>query len=170
MLFLYENDFLEVLRENCYPGVYTFCADDAGVLNRLSNGTGTMAEPVQLLNHTFAWALHIPDDRVFDVLKNVRHSDIEVVDRITAPALAFAYDYITVSESEKEDGQRFGDYGYCWPEEIEATRSREMNSEDPPTDELIFVPIWTLPAELTGAPRVWADLEGDDDDENLESE
>jgi hypothetical protein len=47
-----------------------------------------------------------------------------------------------------------------------------MNSEDPADCDLVFVPIWTLPSEPTGAPRVWAELDGEDDtdDDNLDSE
>jgi hypothetical protein len=171
MLFLLENEFVEILRETCYKEVLTICSDNLELVQRLANTGGTMAEPVELHNASHKWAIHVPEDRMNSLISFTQQREVEKVDRLTAPALAFAYDYLPLSESEKDDGKRYGEYGYCWPEEIEATRDSLMNREDPADSEVIFVPIWTLPADLTGAPRVWADLDSDDDDsDDLESD
>ena len=124
-----------------------------------------MAEPVELVNQNHQWALHLPDNASLEILKGVRGSEIEKIDRITGEPVAYAYDYILESEANKTEGTRFGDYGYCWPEEIESTREGLYSREDPVDGEVIFVPIWTLPAELTGAPRQSIDFDVDEEDE-----
>jgi hypothetical protein len=74
--------------------------------------------------------------------------------------LAFAYDFVLQSAID-EEGPTYGDYGYCWPEEIESTHRSLFDCDDPASDEVFFVPIWTLPDELTGAPRQRSDEETD---------
>ena len=167
MLFFYEGEFVEVFRESTYESVLTLCSNNAELLVAITSGTGTMAEPVELQNQNHKWALHVPDDRLVQLLKGIDTRAIEKVDRITGAPLAYAYDFILESEMNKEDGPRFGDYGYCWPEDIERTRAGLYECEDPADGEVIFVPIWTTPSELTGAPREpinW-DVEDGEDDE-----
>jgi hypothetical protein len=156
MLFFVENDFVEVFFERTYPGVLTFCSNEPDLLTTLAQKTGTMGEPIELHNQNHKWALHVPADTTNDLVSLVNFKDIETIDRITPPPLAYAYDYVLTSaleEQEAKGGPLFGDYGYCWPEEIEKTRDRMLNCEDPVYGELYFIPIWTLPNELTGAPR-----------------
>ena len=167
MLFFYEGEFVEVIRENAYKSVLTICSNNAELLAAMTSKSGTMAEPVELHNQNHKWALHVPDDRSIDILEGISWRDIEKVDRITGEPLAYAYDYILESEANKTEGTRFVDYGYCWPEEIERTRASLFECDDPADGDVIFVPIWTTPNELTGAPREpinW-DVEDGEDDE-----
>lgn len=165
MLFFYEGEFVEVFREIAYESVLTICSNNVELLAAITSRSGTMAEPVELQNQNHKWALHVPDDRSIEILEGISWRDIEKTDRITGEPVAFAYDFILESEANKTEGTRFGDYGYCWPEEIEETRERLYSREDPAEGEIIFVPIWTLPNELTGAPRESIILDGDDEDE-----
>lgn len=165
MLFLYDDQFVEAVRENCYEGVITFCSSDLGALGKIVDASGTMGEPVQLHNQPFAWAIHVPEDRTYGVVSVKFHSQIEKVDRLTGPALAYAYDYLPLSESEKDDGDRWGEYGYCWPDELGAEQAYLYGKENPPDSEVIFIPIWTLPADLTGAPRNSIDADENEDSE-----
>jgi hypothetical protein len=156
MLFFIENEFIDVVREIGYEDVFTFCASSPEVLSAIAQKSGTMGEPVELHNQHHNWALHIPTNASIELIEKVKWSDIETVDRLTPPPLAYAFDYVLTStmQAHEETGSTlWGDYGYCWPEEIEQTRNRLMNCEDPVDGDLCFVPIWTLPNELTGAPR-----------------
>jgi hypothetical protein len=167
MLFFYEGEFVEVIRENTYESVLTLCSNNVDLLTAITSQSGTMAEPVELHNQNHKWALHLPDDRSIDILKGISWRDIEKVERITGEPVAYAYDYIRESEANKTEGSRWGDYGYCWPEEIERTRASLFECDDPADGEVIFVPIWTTPNELTGAPREpinWEVEDGDDDE------
>jgi hypothetical protein len=151
MLFFIDGNFIEVVQENCYKGVFTFCSPSRKAL--LALGGSTMAEPVRLLGQGHKWALHIPENQTPKLISGVKTSSIESVDRITGPATAFAFDFV-VESSLHTDCPAYGDYGYCWPEEIEATERWLYEREDPAADGVYFVPIWTTPDELTGAPRI----------------
>jgi hypothetical protein len=166
VLFFVEGEFVDVVREDCYSGVLTFCGSNPQVLESLVKQTGTMAEPVQLHNQAHKWALHVPDDRSVELLAGAKWSEIETVARLTEPALAYAYDFVlssSVEAHEQNGGTLWGDYGYCWPEEIAQTREDLYNREDPVHGDVAFVPIWSLPNELTGAPRTPIVIDSDDD-------
>ena len=150
MLFFIDGQFIEVVKEDCYQGILTFCGPSKKAL--ISLGGSTMGEPVKLHGHAQKWALHIPENQAPDFVFKHKFTAIETVSRITAPALAFAYDYVLESSLEGE-GSVYGDYGYCWPEEIEDTRRWLFERDDPAADGVYFVPIWTMPDELTGEPR-----------------
>jgi hypothetical protein len=150
MLFFIDGNFVEVLRENCYKGILTICGPSKKALINLKSST--MGEPVRILNQQHKWALHVPENQAPNFLSFTMSREVEKVDRITGPALAFAYDFVLQSSIDDE-GPTYGDYGYCWPEDIEATHRSLFECDDPASDEVFFVPIWTLPDELTGAPR-----------------
>lgn len=158
MLFFIDGHFIEVVREECYKGILTFCGPSKKAL--LALGGSTMGEPVKLHGQSHKWALHIPENQAPDFVFKHKLAAIEKVNRITAPALAFAYDFVLESSLNNE-GHVFGDYGYCWPEETEDTKRWLFEREDPAADGVYFVPIWTLPDELTGAPREKIDFEDD---------
>ncbi len=156
MLFFVENEFIDVVREAGFDDVFTFCAPSPEILTTLSQKTGTMGEPIELHNQHHKWALHVPKNGFIEIIDKVKWADIETIERLSPPPLAYAFDYVLTStmEAHQETGATlWGDYGYCWPEEIEQTRDRLINCEDPIDGELYFVPIWHLPNELTGAPR-----------------
>lgn len=154
MLFFIDGNFIEVFKESCYKGVLTFCGPSVKALLNLKGST--MAEPVRLQGNGHKWALHIPENQTPDFINHSMARQVEVVDRITGPALAFAYDFVLES-ALVEDGPIYGDYGYCWPEDVEDTKKSLFEREDPASDEIYFVPLWTLPDELTGAPRTKTD-------------
>lgn len=159
MLFYIDGQFIEVIRENCYKGILTICGPSKKALANLK--CSTMGEPVRIINQQHKWALHVPENQAPNFLSFAIARQVELVDRITGPALAFAYDYVLESSLGGE-GNVYGDYGYCWPEEVEQTERGLFERDDPAADGVFFVPIWSLPDELTGAPRQSL-LEIDDD-------
>lgn len=154
MLFFIDGNFIEVVRESCYKGVLTFCGPTKKAL--LDLDVSTMGEPVRLLGPQHKWALHVPENQATNFLSFKIASEVQLVDRITGPALACAYDFVLQSAIEAE-GPTYGDYGYCWPEDVEATKKSLFECDDPAADEVFFVPIWSHPDELTGAPTNRAD-------------
>lgn len=148
MLFFIDGNFIEVVRESCYKGILTFCSPSREALIGLKSST--MGEPVRLAGQSHKWALHLPEDQAPDFIGFALARKVEEVDRITGPALAFAYDFVLESSLESE-GTVFGDYGYCWPDEIESVERSLYEREDPAAQGATFVPLWTLPDELTRA-------------------
>lgn len=154
MLFFFEDNFIEVVRESCYKGILTICCSSRKMINSWIGST--MGAPVRLHGQAHKWALHIPENQAPDFLSPCRFSGIEIVDRLTGPALAFAYDFVVGSSSD-DDSPTYGDYGFCWPEQVESTERGLFEIEDPIGGDVFFVPIWTTPDELTGAPRTNSD-------------
>lgn len=158
MLFFIDGNFIEIMEETCYKGILTFCGPSRKALLGLKSST--MGEPVRLFGQAHRWALHVPIDQAPQLGFQYKLKDIEEADRITGPALAYAFDYVLESALESE-GTVFGDYGYCWPEELAETERRLFERDDPASGEVYFVPIWTLPDELTGAPRAKNEIDGE---------
>jgi hypothetical protein len=121
-----------------------------------------MAEPLRMLGQAHRWALHIPQNQGSDFLSGVKSASIEAVDRITGPAIAFAYDFVFETSLHTE-GPAYGDFENCWPEEIESTERVLFQREDPAADGVYFVPIWTTPDELTRTTRVKIKFETDEE-------
>lgn len=92
-------------------------------------------------------AIHMAIDDVPKWLDWKLHKDIEKVDRLTGPAKAFAFTYVRES-SVDENGVQWGDYGLCWPEDLEFNKRLLVESEDPAIGEVAFVPLWYIPREL----------------------
>jgi hypothetical protein len=88
--------------------------------------------------------------------------DFEEIDRLTGPAKAYVFDYVLQSALDR-GGDVFGEYGFCWPEDVERTERSLYEREEPAADGVTFVPIWFLPDELTGAPRKNRSLGSGDD-------
>lgn len=150
MLFFIDGNFVEVVQENCYQGIITICTNSKKFLVQLNSST--LGEPVRLVGSEHRWALHVPENQAPDFLKHYWVKGFEKVDRLTGPARAFAYDYVLESSLEG-DGPIHGDYGFCWPEDVESTKTGLYEREDPAADVVSFVPIWFLPDELIGAGR-----------------
>mgnify|MGYP007092086209 CR=1 FL=1 len=150
MLFHVDESFIELVRESCYEGVVTVCGPSR---KSLSSFTGlSLAEPVRLHGQNHKWAIHVAEMQIPSSFRSTGQQAFEQVDRLTGPALAYVYDYILESSLEG-DGPYSGEYGFCWPEDIQKTEASLYNREDPAADGVSFLPIWTLPDELTGAPR-----------------
>jgi hypothetical protein len=145
MLFLVEGEFIEVLRENTYEGIYTFCAPKAEALEAVARQT--IGEVIELHGQNHKFAVHVPEDRSNDLIKDSRLTEVDVVNPLTGPPVAYGFDYVRESEMQK-DGALSGDYGYCWPEEIEQVKERLYTAEDPADGEVYFVPLWEIPEEL----------------------
>ena len=145
MIFLHEDSLIDVVRETTYTGVLTICGDDRKSLAALE--PAGFSKPVRLNGHYFAWAIHIPIDSSPSWLGWKLHNDIETVDRLTAPAKAFTFSYVKESAVD-ENGVQWGDYGYCWPEDLDFYKKMLTEGEDPILGEVYFVPLWYVPQEL----------------------
>jgi hypothetical protein len=160
MLFHVDGSFIELVRESCYEGVVTVCGPSR---KSLSPFTGlSLAEPVRLHGQSHKWAIHVAECQIPSSFRSTGQQSFEQVDRLTGPALAYVYDYILESSLEGA-GPYSGEYGFCWPEDMQKTKASLYNREDPAADGVSFLPIWTLPVELTGAPRRDRFLDAGDD-------
>jgi hypothetical protein len=145
MLFIHEDQLIDVLCEVSYEGILTVCGDDRKTLSALD--PSGFSKPIRLSGYYFGWAIHLPIDCAPDWLNWKLHKDIEKVDRLTGPAKAYFYSYVKESALD-ENGVQWGDYGYCWPEDLERNKQWLLEGEDPALGEVYFVPLWYVPQEL----------------------
>ena len=150
MLFYINGAFIELVRESCYREVVTVCGPSKKSLSQFQGLS--LAEPVRLHRQNHRWAIHIAESQLPSSFKPTGNQVINQVHRLTEPPLAYVYDYVFESSLESE-GSLSGEYGFCWPDEVESTEASLYNRENPAADGVTFLPIWTLPDELTGAPR-----------------
>ena len=167
MLTVIDGEFVEVLREKAYPGVLSICCGSEAVAKRLGDEAGTLAEPIEVSGRDLPWVIHVEADSGSSFADIKLWRQIEEVETFTPAPKAWVVCYILAS-GEREDGSYWGEYDYCWPEEIDR-HIEYLYAEKEILDgaQLTPVPLWILPDELTGAPRVWAfDVDGDDEDED----
>jgi hypothetical protein len=150
MLFFVHDSFIELVKESCYKDVVTVCSPSAKALAAFQGLT--LAEPVRLQGQNHKWALHVPESQIPSKYRNKEMGEFEEVDRLTGPAKAYVFDYVYQSALDR-GGDVHGEYGFCWPEDVEKTEKSLYESEEPAADGVTFVPIWFLPDELTGAKR-----------------
>lgn len=150
MLFLNEGDFVEIVSESGYPGVFSVCCQTMLKAKIFAREAACLAEPIMVMNSNLPWVIHIEEDVLFSLTRNIDHKKIETVETFTPAPKAFAYSYL-LPDSAKADGVGIGQYGFCWPEERQRVLERLTQSEEPVEHEIIFVPIWFTPSELIGA-------------------
>ena len=146
MLYKIEDDYYDVVRERPYKDLLTVRASSKKQLKRFADST--LGEIVQVPHHIYTHMVHVPLpvlETTFD-WKDLRH--VEVLDRLTPEPVAFAYEYA----EEDEDGKVWGEYGFCWPDEIESTTDSLFSSEKNILGDPAFMPLFYIPSELVGAP------------------
>ena len=146
MLYQLGDSFVDIVIETPYEGVLTVRASSEEQLARFKGMT--CGEIIQVPHHIYTHIIHIAEDvidREFD-WRDLRNA--EKVARLTPEPTAFAYDFAY----EQENGEITGDYSFCWPHETaEVTRSL-LTGDKLVLSEPIFIPIFYIPRELSGAP------------------
>ncbi len=153
MLIHIEGVFVDVVREAPYKNVLTVRASDPKSLARFASST--CSEVIQVPHPYYPYIIHIDEYVIPLKLDYQLYKDIEVVDRLTPEPACFVYEYAY----EEEDGSITGEYGYCYPHEVESTTDYLMSQERQPINEPVFLPLFYFPGELVGAPVTFADGE-----------
>jgi hypothetical protein len=146
MLFLYQNHLVDVVQEIPYPSLLTARASSAEALNQLVGSTSS--EIVKVPHHLYPFIVHVNEDQLPITLSHQLSNAMEVVDRLTPEPACFIYEYCYESEDEKN----IGDYGYCWPDEVDSTRDYLMSGEKSLMGDPVFLPLFRIPSELVNAP------------------
>ena len=166
LLVFIDGVYVDIVRESCYRNVLTVRASDKKSLQKVASCTS--ADIVQVPHPYYPFIVHI-DEYVIPI--NFHHShnkNIEVLDRLTPEPVCFVYEYAY----EEQDGSVTGEYGYCYPDEVQSTSDYLMSQERQPINEPVFLPLFYFPGELIGAPVPWpdGDFEAKGYDESNDSE
>lgn len=158
MLYQLGDSFVDVVHEKPYEELLTVRASSVEALERFKDMT--LGEIVQVPHHIYTHIVHIPIP-VLETELNWRDlRNVEEVERLTPEPAAFGYEYA----HEDEDGKAWGEYGFCWPNEIESVKQSLLTSERNILGEPAFMPIFYIPGELVGAPLKF-NLDNDEDGE-----
>jgi hypothetical protein len=136
MLFLNDNNFIDVVREPQFPGLVTVCASSPLALapyRRYSEGAIVRnTDP----GATLPYMVHITLANALQLIGTESHNLEFVEENISPAAVAYCF-----SGYEKEGGNQ--SWGYCWPDEIEDVRSALDDLED-----IVFYPLFEVPSDL----------------------
>lgn len=158
MLVSVDGTYVDVVREAPYTRVITVRASDPESLARFASST--CAEVIQVPHPYYPYMIHIDEYVIPLKLHYTQEKEIEVVDRLTPEPVCFVYEYAY----EEDDGTFTGEYGYCYPNEVQSTTDYLMSQEKQPVNEPVFLPIFYFPGELVGAPIKFADSDVEDQD------
>lgn len=146
MLFQYGDHFVDIVKEQPYKNIYTVRSSSPRALKDFRDATSS--EMVKVPHHIYPYIVHIHEDSSPLRVPYPMASSIEVVDRLTPEPACFIYEYCY----EQEGGDYIGEYGYCWPHEVESTADYLLTGEREIVGDPTFLPLFKIPGELVNAP------------------
>jgi hypothetical protein len=167
MLFDFDGHLVDIIREEPYSEVLTVRASSGRHLRPFRRGS--VADMVKVPHHLYPFVIHIGEYSLPFRISIKDQMSVENLPRITPEPACFVYDY-----AYEDEGKVTGDYGYCWPSEVEKTRESLMCSEKELLGEPVFLPLFRIPGELINAPikfpegeiefKSWDDIDEDKPD------
>jgi len=146
MLFNFEGQLVDVVIESAYKNLFTIRASTARALRSFRRSS--IADMVRVPHHLYPFMIHVDMDSSPLRVNAFDYTKIEKLDRLTPEPACFVYEY-AYSTGESEAA---GDYGYCWPNEIDWVTENLMTSEKELLGEPVFLPLFKIPGELVSAP------------------
>jgi hypothetical protein len=146
MLFNFEDQLVDVVIEKPYKNVFTIRASTSKALKSFRESS--IAEMVKVPHHLYPYLIHIDMDSSPLRVSAFDYKKIEKLDRLTPEPACFVYEYAYSTD----EGQVSGDYGYCWPDEIDWVTNNLMTSEKELLGDPVFLPLFIIPGELVGSP------------------
>jgi hypothetical protein len=135
MLFLAENDFFDVVREEQFKDVVTVSASSPLALAKFRPHSEGMII-VNKDDMVFPFMVHVTAGSAAYLLQTTRVFGAETVQQISPPAVAFCFRG-THSETQDPTG------GYCWPDEVDDVYFALTDLED-----ISFYPLFEVPSDL----------------------
>ena len=135
MLFLKDNEFFDVVKEEQFEDVVTVSASSAlslSMFKRYSEGKIMMNEK----NFAFPFMVYVTPDTAAYLLKTTKVYVAEKVENFSPEPVAYCFRGI-------EEGTENPTWGYCWPNEID-----DIRYGMPGIEEMSFYPLFEIPKEL----------------------
>jgi hypothetical protein len=148
MLFIIEDGFVDIVRENIYANVLTIRFSARAALKKLASNTG--ARIVRVPDQHYPWILHVPSDNLGLNFNQRDLGNTELINLPTPPPSAY---YCEVC-FENDAGDLSGEYGYCWPQDIKRIKNSFTQSEFAPVTEPDFSPSVPNPNRVTRYQRL----------------
>ena len=146
MLFNFDGKMVDIVREEPYKSVYTIRASSGRTLRKFRQSSS--GEMIKVPHHLYPYLIHIDMDTCPLRVSALDFKKIEIIPRLTPEPACFVYEYAFTDD----EGHLHGDYGYCWPGEIEHIYQNLLSSEKELVSEPTFLPLFRIPGELVNAP------------------
>lgn len=135
MLFLAENGFIDVVKEEQFEDVVTVSASSALSLAEFRrHSEGKIV--VNAKNLAFPFIVHVTPDSAAYLLKTTKVFVAEKVENFSPEPVAYCF-------RGTEEGTENPSWGYCWPNEVDDIRYGGIGIE-----EMSFYPLFEIPKEL----------------------
>lgn len=160
MLYQVDDHFVDVVQETAYKNVLTVRASSAAALKKFDDMT--LSDILQVPHHIYTHIIHVSRDLIESEFSWRELMALEKVDRMTPEPAAFLCEYA----HEDQDGKAWGEYHFCWPDEIESEINRLNADVEGLLGEPTFTPLFYFPNELLGiTPKFEFIEDGNLDDE-----
>jgi hypothetical protein len=147
MLFLHQENFIEVVRERTYKNVLTIMATNQATLRELTFRTPSRIMPV--VHPINRWMIHVGDADLGIAISPEALDQVEVVDRLTGEPINFHFKY---SYLDLEGKPAIGK-GFCWAEELEQTLNQIEATEPDLIGEIVCTPLFRVNGALIKPKR-----------------
>lgn len=158
MLVLFENDFVDVIREKGYKDLLTLRSSSVEALKRFD--PLSMSTFLEVPHHIYTNILHVSEEAMRIEYPTLKLDQVETFQRLTPAPIAYVYEWAIDHGEESLEGC----YDYCWADEVEEARKGLLYGEDELAGSPRFYPLFFIPNELVGAPTQFH-LEIDDDED-----
>jgi hypothetical protein len=147
MLFLLNENFIEIVRERPYRNVLTLMASNQVALKEFMHKTPSKLLPiVHPLNR---WMIHISERNLGLEISAEILAEIEQVDRLTAEPINYFCQYAYLdSEGKVARGS-----SYCWSEELDQTVQLLESSELDLIGDVTCIPLFRVSRALISPNR-----------------
>jgi hypothetical protein len=147
MLFLHQENFIEIVREQPYKNLLTVMATNQAALREFIFRTPSKIMP--LVHPINRWMIHVGDTNLGIAISPEALDQVEVVDRLTGEPSNFHFQY---SYLDLEGKTAIGK-GYCWAEELEQTLQQIEATEPDLIGEIICTPLFRVNRSLITPKR-----------------
>jgi hypothetical protein len=161
MLILFENDFVDVIREKGYRDLLTLRSSSVEALKRFD--PLSMSTFLEVPHHIYTNILHVSVEAMQIEYPYLKFDDVETFQRLTPAPVSYVYEWAINHGDEDLESV----YAYCWAEEVEESRKALLYGEAELAGSPRFYPLFFIPNELVGAPTQFH-LEIDEDDEEYD--
>jgi len=157
MLVPFQQNFIEIVREQPYKRVLTVMATSSMHLREFSVRSRSQVIPVA--HHVYRAMVHVAESNLPLEMDLEALSDVETVERMTPPPVAYYYEY---AHAGLKGNMEFSG-SYCWAEELLKLEQSLLGKEQGMIGDPVFIPLFRVPMQLIHSSREKTDGESNPD-------
>lgn len=147
MLFLVNENFIEIVRERPYKGVLTLMASNQLALKEFMYRTPSKLMPV--VHPVNRWMLHVSERNLGLDISAETMAELEQVERLTAEPINYFYQYAYLDH----EGKVALSSGYCWADELDQILQNVESTESDLIGDVTCIPLFRVSRALINPSR-----------------